>query len=148
MKLYLDSSAIVKRYVLEEGTEKVKDTYLEALSGTAILNFSIWNIGEVLGALQAYYRRKWLENDDYTAARESFVAETTRLIKLGVAKVIPVRSKLLTQSWLFVEKYHIYVADALQIVSAKNLGVDRLLSGDRRLVDVSREEGVESDYLS
>ena len=147
MKLYLDSSAIVKRYVLEEGTEKVKDTYLEALSGTASLHFSVWNIGEVLGALHAYYRRKWLESEDYTAARESFIAETTRLIKLGVAKVIPVRSKLLTQSWLFVEKYHIYVADALQIVSAKNLGVDQLLSGDRRLVDVSREEGVDSDYL-
>ena len=38
-------------------------------------------------------------------------------------------------------------ADALQIVSAKNLGVDQLLSGDRRLVEVSREEGVDSDYL-
>ena len=147
MKLYLDSSAIIKRYVLEEGTEKVNDTYLEALSGTASLHFSIWNIGEVLGALHAYYRRKWLESEDYATARESFIAETTRVIKLGVAKVIPVRSKLLTQSWLFVEKYHIYVADALQIVSAKNLGVDRLLSGDRRLVNVSREEGVDSDYL-
>ncbi len=147
MKLYLDSSAIVKRYVLEEGTEKINDTYLEALSGTASLHFSIWNIGEVLGALQTYYRRKWLESEDYTTARESFIAETTRLIKLGVAKVAPLRSKLLTQSWLFVEKYHIYVADALQIVSAKNLDVDRLLSGDRRLVDVSREEGVDSDYL-
>ena len=133
--------------MLEEGTEKINDTYLEALSGTASLHFSIWNIGEVLGALQTYYRRKWLESEDYTTARESFIAETTRLIKLGVAKVVPVRSKLLTQSWLFVEKYHIYVADALQIVSAKNLDVDRLLSGDRRLVDVSREEGVDSDYL-
>lgn len=147
MKLYLDSSAIVKRYVLEEGTEKVNDTYLEALSGTASLHFSIWNIGEVLGALHAYYRKKLLESDDYATARESFIAETTRLIRLGVAKVMPVRSKLLTQSWLLVEKYHIYVADALQIVSAKNLGVDRLLSGDRRLVDVSREEEVDSDYL-
>ncbi len=48
---------------------------------------------------------------------------------------------------LFVEKYHIYVADALQIVSAKNQGVDHLLSGNRRLVDASREEGVDSDYL-
>jgi predicted nucleic acid-binding protein len=134
--------------VLEEGTEKVNDTFLEALSGgTASLHFSIWNIGEVLGALHAYYRRKWLESEDYATARESFIAETTRLIKLGVAKVMPVRSKLLTQSWLFVEKYHIDVADALQIISAKNLGVDRLLSGDRRLVDVSREEGVDSEYL-
>jgi len=56
LKLYLDSSAIVKRYVLEEGTKKVQETYLEALNGAASLYFSIWNIGEVLGALHAYYR--------------------------------------------------------------------------------------------
>ena len=87
------------------------------------------------------------ESEDYTAARESFIAETTKLIRLGVAKVTPVRSKLLTQSWLLVEKYHIYQADALQVVSAKNVGVEQLLSGDRRLVDVSREEGIDSDYL-
>ena len=147
MKFYLDSSAIVKRYVLEEGTEKIKETYLEALNGAASLHFSVWNIGEVLGVLHAYHRRKWLESEDYTAARESFLAETTRLIKLGVAKIIPVKTKLLTQSWLLVEKYHIYEADALQVSSAKNLGVDQLLSGDRRLVDVCREEGVKADYL-
>jgi len=147
LKLYLDSSAIVKRYVLEEGTEKVKETYLDALNGAASLHFSVWNIGEVLGALHYYYRRKWLESEDYTAARGSFLAETTRLIKLGVAKVVPVRSKLLTQSCLLIEKYHIYEADALQIVSAKNLGADQLLSGDRRLVDVSQEEGINADYL-
>ena len=133
--------------MLEEGTEKVKDTYLEALSGTTSLHFSVWNIGEVLAVLHTYYRRKWLESEDYTAARESFIAETTKLIRLGVAKVTPVRSKLLTQSWLLVEKYHIYQADALQVVSAKNVGVEQLLSGDRRLVDVSREEGIDSDYL-
>ena len=147
MKLYLDSSAIVKRYVLEEGTERVKDTYLEALSGNANLHFSVWNIGEVLGALQGYYRKKWLASEDYTAARESFLSETARLIRLGVAKVIPVRSKFLTQSWWLVEKYHIYEADALQIASAKNQGVDQLLSGDRRLVEVSQKEGVKADYL-
>ena len=147
MRLYLDSSAIVKRYVLEEGTKKVEETYLDALDGNASLHFSVWNIGEVLGALHAYYRRKWLESEDYAAARESFLAETARLIRLGVAKVIPVRSKLLKQSWLIVEKYHIYEADALQISSAKNLAVDQLLSGDHRLVDVSREEGINADYL-
>lgn len=147
MKIYLDSSAIIKRYVLEEGTEKIQETYLDALNGNVSLHFSVWNIGEVLGVLDAYHRRKWIELEDHTAARDSFLAETTRLIKIGVAKVVPVRSKLLMQSWLLVEKYHIYEADALQIASAKNLGVEKLLSGDHRLVDVSKEEGVNAHFL-
>ena len=97
--------------------------------------------------MDTYYRRKWLESEDYGAARESFIAETVRLIKLGAAKIVPVKSKLLTQAWLLVEKHHIYEADALQIVSAKNLGADQLLSGDQRLVDISRKEEVNAAYL-
>jgi predicted nucleic acid-binding protein len=147
LKIYLDSSAIVKRYVLEEGTDKVEEIYLEALNGAGTLHFSAWNVGEVLGVLDVYHRRKWLEIEDFKAARDSFIAETARLIKLGVAKVIPIRSKLLTQSWLLVEKYHIYEADALQIVSAKTLDADQLLSGDQRLVDASRKEEVDATYL-
>jgi len=147
LKIYLDSSALVKRYVLEQGTDKVKEIYFEAFNGAATLYFSVWNVGEVLGALDTYHRRKWLESGDYRAARESFIAETVRLIKLGVAKVVPVKSKLLAQAWLLVEKHHIYEAGALQIVSAKNLGADQLLSGDERLVDISRKEKVNAAYL-
>ena len=147
MKVYLDSSAIVKRYVLEEGSDEVREAYSEAFNGAATLHFSVWNVGEVLGALDTYYRRKWLESKDYRAARELFIAETVRLLKLGVAKVVPVRSKLLAESWLLVEKHHIYEADALQIVSAKHHGVDQLLSSDQRLVDISRKEEVNATYL-
>ena len=147
MKVYLDSSAIVKRYVLEEGSDEVREAYLEAFNGAATLHFSVWNVGEVLGALDTYYRRNWLESEDCRVARELFIAETVRLIKLGVAKVVPVRSRLLAESWLLVEKHHIYEADALQIVSAKHLGVDQLLSGDQRLVDISNKEEVNAAYL-
>jgi predicted nucleic acid-binding protein len=147
LKVYLDSSAIVKRYVLEGGSDEVREAYLEAFNGAATLHFSVWNVGEVLGALDTYYRRNWLESEDYRAARELFISETVRLIKLGVAKVVPVRSRLLAESWLLVEKHHIYEADALQIVSAKTLGVDQLLSGDQRLVDISNKEKVNAAYL-
>jgi len=143
----MDSSALVKRYVLETGTEKINETYLEVLNGAATLHFSVWNIGEVLGALDAYYRRKWLAREDYQAARESFISETLRLIRLGAAEVAPVRSKWLAQSWALVEEYHIYQADALQIVAAKNMAVDQLLSGDQRLIEVSRKADINGIYL-
>jgi len=51
MVAYLDSSAIVKRYVLEPGSDVVAEVYEGALDGELILSFSAWNIGEVLGVL-------------------------------------------------------------------------------------------------
>lgn len=48
--VYLDSSVIVKRYVEEPGSNIVRELYLKAYSGEVILSYSMWNIGEVLGA--------------------------------------------------------------------------------------------------
>ena len=97
MIIYLDSSAIVKRYVLETGTDLVKEAYIKALNGELALSFSVWNIGEALGVLDTYLRRKWLDGKNYKVARESLIAETTRLIRLGLIRIIPVRTKLLAE---------------------------------------------------
>lgn len=147
MIVYLDSSAIVKRYVLEDGTDVVQEAYTKALQGEAKLSFSVWNIGEALGVLDTYQRRKWLKKENHKTARESFITETLRLIKLGLVKTIPVRAKLLTESWALIEKHHIYQADALQIVSAKYINTDQLLSGDKKLVGIAKEEGINATYL-
>jgi len=55
--IYLDTSAVVKRYVLESGTDVVKALYLSAWNGELKLSFSLWNIGEVLGVLSKYCQR-------------------------------------------------------------------------------------------
>ena len=54
---YLDTSAIVKRYVEEPGSEVISGIYNKVLSGELKLAFSVWNIGEVLGVLDKYFKR-------------------------------------------------------------------------------------------
>jgi len=79
---------MVKRYVIEEGAEKVQEAYAKALQGEAKLAFSVWNIGEALGVLDIYQNRKWLNMENYRKARGLLIAETLRLIKLGIIKTI------------------------------------------------------------
>lgn len=43
---YLDSSAIVKRYVYETGSEFIRAQYNDAYLGNVLLSFNVWNIGE------------------------------------------------------------------------------------------------------
>ena len=73
---YLDSSAMVKRYVMEYSSDVVDRVYSKTLAGEAVLAFSLWNIGEVLGVLDKYYRRKWLDKQDYEKAKLQFIGET------------------------------------------------------------------------
>jgi len=70
-----------------------------------------------------------------------------RLIKLGVAELVPVRSSLLAESWPLVERHEIYQADALQITSARSVDADELVTGNRRLAEVSEAEAVKATYL-
>ncbi len=147
MMVYLDTSAIVKRYIVEDGSDMVNELYEESLNGELALAFSVWNIGEVLGVFDKYYRRGWITKEDYRNAYLRFRAETRRLIKLNVLRIIPVKSKLLIKTWSLITKYHIYIADALQIVSAKTINADKLVTGDKKLNNIALQEGLNTLYV-
>ncbi|MBS7650327.1 MAG: type II toxin-antitoxin system VapC family toxin [Candidatus Bathyarchaeia archaeon] len=141
---YLDSSSIVKRYVEEPGTRIVRDVYLKAYSGELTVAFSSWNIGEVIGAFDKSSVRGVLSHESHLNAKNRFLIETRRLTRLGVLWLIPVRLKLLTKSWDLIERYHIYQADALQIVSAKTVNATQFFTSDKRVCEIAGREGLNS----
>jgi len=55
--IYLDTSAIVKRYVVEEESASIDAFYEKVHAGRFKIGFSIWNIGEVAVVLDKYKRR-------------------------------------------------------------------------------------------
>jgi predicted nucleic acid-binding protein len=144
---YLDSSAIVKRYVEEAGTDKVREQYVKAYAGDVKLAFSLWNIGEVLGALDKARYLNRMSEEDYTRAKGTFLSETRRLARLGLAVIVPVKSTILTHSWRLLEKHRIYQADALQIASAKYINATKFLAADKKLHKAACDEGLNSICL-
>jgi len=141
---YLDSSSLVKRYIEEPGSNLVKDIYLKAYSGELTIAFSSWNIGEVLGAFGKAHSRGILGRKNFLLAKNRFLLETRRLVRLGVLRLIPVRFKLLIECWGLLEKHHIYQADALQITSAKAVNATKFFTGDKRVCEVANAEGLET----
>lgn len=127
---YLDSSAIVKRYIKEPGSDFVKNFYLKTYSGDLRISYSLWNIGEVLGALERARRLHRLDESSFKLVKERFLHETRRMAKLGLALIVPVRSKILVEAWKLIESHHVYEADALQIATAKRVGAESFLTGD------------------
>ena len=142
--IYLDSSAVVKRYVLEKGTDSINFLYNKCDTKEISISFSFWNIGEVLGALDQYRKRKWLTDRQYENAARTFASESLRLMILDVLDPIPVDSSILSDCWKLIEAYHIYQSDALQIVSCRNSKASFLLSADRSLIQVANQEGIEA----
>jgi len=140
--IYLDTSAMVKRYVLERGTDVIKTLYSSAWNGEVKLSFSLWNIGEILGVLNKYRQRGWLGDSEYRTARGMFLSETIRMSRLGLLKIIPLRLNIVIESWKIVEKHDIYEADAIQIASAKHIKASEFYTADKKLCDIASKEGV------
>lgn len=141
--VYMDSSAILKRYLMEEGTEEVDALYRKAEKGEVTLCFSIWNIGEVIGVLDRYMTRKLITGAQFREALNLFYGETEKHVRLGSLIIEPLGHEVLTDSWTLLLKHHIYVADAVQLSTARKLKSDSFISADNQLAQRASDEGFE-----
>lgn len=144
LKLYLDSSAIVKRYVVEPGTTVIDEVFDKAEAQRLTIAFSLWNIGEILGVFDERRRRGWMAQNELDRALSSFSGEVLKFMRLASLEVAPILSPILTAAWPLIVNHHIYEADALQISTCTYTASNALLSGDKRLVEVARDVGIKA----
>ena len=87
--VYLDSSAVVKRYISEPGSDYVKSLYLSSCTGNVI--------GEVLGVFDKARMRGLIMDDGYRIIKLRLLRETLRLIRLKI--LIPLKQTILRNVW-------------------------------------------------
>ena len=142
VKVYIDSSALVKRYVSEPGSSTVDFIFDKSLMGELTTATSIWNIGEVLGVLDLRRRRRWLGEDEFKEVLENFTGEVVKMLRLKVLEVFPVLTQLIADSWPLILSDHMYEADALQVQTCIYSGSNVLLSADKKLVTKAIRMGI------
>ena len=142
LKVYLDSSAIVKRYVSEPGSSAVDLVFDKCWLGELSITTSIWNIGEVLGVFDIRRRRGWFSEDEFRNVLRNFTGEVIRLLRLKVLEIFPVLTPILIESWPLILGEHIYEADALQIQTCIFSDSNVLLSADKELINVALRTGI------
>ena len=144
LKVYLDSSAIVKRYVSEPGSSAVDLVFDKCWLGELSITTSIWNIGEVLGVFDIRRRRRWFSEDEFRNVLRNFTGEVIRLLRLKVLEIFPVLTPILIESWPLILGEHIYEADALQIQTCIFSDSNVLLSADKELINIALRTGIKA----
>jgi predicted nucleic acid-binding protein len=140
----LDTSALVKRYVEEPGSDVVDTIFEEAHDGGCTVAFSHWNIGKAAMVFNKYGERS---EADAKGTMGLFLSETKTLSLTGRLRLIPVGYETILGCLPLVFRYHVYVADALQLASCSESGAQTFLTGDRRLHEAAETEGLESQYV-
>jgi predicted nucleic acid-binding protein len=107
MILYLDSSALVKRYVAEPGSTEVNDAIATAeVIGTAIISRA-----EVAAALTKSVRMEVLTREEASASLQVFRNEWLDLVRVQITELVVTRADSL--AW----EHHLRGYDAVQLAA-------------------------------
>lgn len=96
MKIYFDTSALVKFFHEEEGTIEVTELITDPENDIIISELSKI---EFYSAIHRRYRRKEINNTELGLAIVSFEKECTNF------KVVPVSSIIMQEAMMFIQKY-------------------------------------------
>jgi predicted nucleic acid-binding protein len=139
---YFDTSAIVKRYHKEIGSD-VLDRIFELKVGFVT---SLWTILEFIVAFSFMVRRKELSRETFNTVISLFLKEV-----LDMFIITSVNDELIASATLMATKHPLPSADCLQLASVKSLSSalelvkERvvLVCSDKELCKAAKKEGIE-----
>ena len=137
MILYIDASALVKRYVAESGSTEV-NTWI---SKSQMVTTSILSRAEVIAALNRASRMQIIDNEGCRTALELFRSEWESFVRLPVNDGTMIRADYLTS------RHNMRGYDAVHLASAliwqESIGNRiRLITYDNQLRQAGLDEGL------
>lgn len=137
MILYLDTSALVKRYIAELGTAEVSQAIAEAeLVGTSIIARA-----EMAAALAKAVRMQVLDHDAGDAALQVFRSEWPRLVRVQTTELLIARADALAWEWGLRGYDAVHLASAVLWREGMDEDVT-LATFDRTLWEVASQSGL------
>jgi uncharacterized protein len=137
MKLLVDSSALAKRYIFENGSRKINSTLKDASE----LALCIILIPEIISALNRRVRENFLTMELYRDVKHQFMNDINDAIVLQLNPDVTARSVKL------LEKYVLRSMDALHIACALEWEADLFVTADKRQLTAAKKEGLKTEYI-
>lgn len=134
MKTLFDTSAFVKRYIEESGSQAV-----EALCLTATeMALSVICIPEILSALNRRVRERDFSQVQYEKAKEGFLDD------IGDIEIVSLTPEVISISAAILEASPVRALDALHIACAVQWGAELFVSADRRQISAAKKAGLQT----
>ena len=132
MKVFLDTSAFAKRYIVEQGSDKVMKLCQQADS----LVVSVICLPEIISTLSRLAREKKLVKIEYRQMKEAAMAD------LADIDVCQITQNVLVSVVGLLESYPLRAMDAIHIACALAVESDIFVSADHRQLLAARKAGL------
>ncbi len=137
MKLFADSSAYAKRYILEYGSNRM-DHLLRKASQLGLCTILV---PEIVSALNRRKREKVLFPSDYRAIKSQLMED------LHDAVVLQLTSAVISHSVKLLETNVLRAMDALHVACALEWKTDLFVTADKRQLIAAQHAGLFTEYL-
>jgi hypothetical protein len=137
MRLFLDSSALIKRYIAERGTEQLVRFCREADE----IVLSVVCAPELISAFQRLLRERELSTRQYRVLKKDLAADLVQ------ATIVQLTEAVLSRTVETLEKTTVKTLDAIHVASAFEASCDLLLSADHRQCEAARRMGLNVEQL-
>jgi uncharacterized protein len=132
VKVFLDTSAFAKRYVAEQGSDKVLDLCQRADS----LVVSVICLPELISTLSRLLREKKFTKADYQKLKGDAIAD---LADIDICQITP---EILVSVVPLLESHPLRAMDALHLACALAVEPDIFISADHRQLSAARKAGL------
>lgn len=137
MNVFLDSSALAKRYVEESGSERLE----EILASASALALSVLAPVEIVSALCRRRREGTLTAAQYARAKEALFEDVTDASLLALSEEAAARAVHVLERW------PLRASDALHVACAAEWRCDRFISADERQILAAGGIGLEVEQI-
>ena len=132
MRVFLDSSSLAKRYIMERGSEKVE----EMLAGADEAAVSLIGPAEIISALSRIFRQGTISAAQYDRTKAALFEDLEDMsIREVTAPVVSLAIDLL-------ERHTLRTLDALHLAGAIEWRADLFISSDRRQLAAASAVGL------
>ena len=137
MKLMVDSSALAKRYVIEDGSEII-DHLLQSASQLALC---IILVPEIISGLNRRLREQILSTNDYRKVKRQLLDD------VHDATVLQVTPSVISRSVKLLENNVLRAMDALHVACALEWQAELFATADRRQSMTAKNAGLQTEYI-
>ncbi len=143
LRVYLDTSILVKRYVKEENSSIADAYFRQAYRGETVICLSEINLGETAVVFDRYSRKMGI---DARNRAKTMLSELGVLERSSSVEIYPVSSQIIRQAIKVVLEQHIYIVDAIQLETCIEAGSVVFCSADKELNATARKLGLETAF--
>jgi len=143
IRAYLDSSAFLKQFSEEKGSEVAHKLFVACENEKIELATSQWTIGETIAAIDRKFRRNEITEEVRDANIKFLLELTGKLAHKKCLMIIPLVERVVSASWKYITSDHLSADDAVQLLSFMMINSEAFLASDKYLLGAIKQEGVD-----